>query len=171
MNRLTEHSKTISYIAWRLGLRSEVIASVLARQEYPQSLKRFYRRFIIPKSKNRKRVILAPQGKLRVIQNAIYQRLLRDQKCSDIAHGFIPSRSVITALFPHSGAKLIFLADMKDAFASVPEKVVRRLMADLGFKGKALDWMVMFVWEKEYGEGWVFEGKVRDVSCTRGCYY
>jgi hypothetical protein len=177
MNLLTERTRTIGFLSWKLGVRPEVLASVLARDQYseasgpiaryPDSLRVFYRRFSIPKSGNKRRIILSPQGGLRIIQNAIYQRLLKDQKCSEIAHGFVPGRSVITALLPHAGAKLISLADMQDAFASVPRKIVRRLMAELGFKGRVLDWMVMFVWEKGLGlpQGAPTSGMLFNLAC------
>jgi len=167
MNLLTERERVIGFLSWKLKVNPEVLASVLSREDYPETLLRFYRQFVIPKSGNKRRVILSPQGGLRTIQNAIYYRLLKDQRCADIAHGFVPGRSVVTALSPHSGARSVYLADMKDAFASVPKKVIRQLMTDLGFKGKALDWMVMLVWEKNYGlpQGAPTSGMLFNLAC------
>jgi len=167
-NVLVKRSHNLHYLAWKIHTRPEIIASLVARMnDSDGSLRRFYRRKDIPKSRGRKRIILSPQGRLRLVQDAIYQHLLRPQVCSRIAHGFVPGRSIITALLPHLKADFVFMADMKEAFRSVPKKVVMEIFAQLGFKGETLEWITRFTWEKDFGlpQGAPTSGMLFNLAC------
>ena len=162
MNLLTEKSNNLHYIAWKIGVPQEIIASVLAR-----GVSRFYKKWTIPKNGRQTRTILSPQGGLRTIQEAIYQRMLRKQTVSEIAHGFVPGRSIISALIPHITCNFVYLADMKNAFGSVPKTKVKEILSTLGFKYDVQKLMLSFIWLKDYGlpQGAPTSGALFNLAC------
>ena len=59
------------------------------------------------------------------------------------------------------------MADMKEAFRSVPKKVVMEIFAQLGFKGETLEWITRFTWEKDFGlpQGAPTSGMLFNLAC------
>lgn len=77
----------------------------------------FYKRWYEPKKGGGSRLIMAPTEPLRAIQDGILPILYRVET-SEIAHGFVPGRSLLTNAQPHLQSRSMFCLDIKDAFGS-----------------------------------------------------
>ncbi len=76
-----------------------------------------YRRWEEPKKGGGTRPIMAPTEPLMTIQKRLLPILYR-VKASEIAHGFVSSRSMLTNAKPHLQSRAMFCLDIKDAFGS-----------------------------------------------------
>ncbi len=88
-----------------------------------------YHLFQIPKGNSGKfREISAPDEKLKMVQRRILDRFLYRIQVSNAAHGFVPSRSIVTnARYHLLNAKEVFNIDLKDAFPTVNKNWVKHL--------------------------------------------
>ena len=88
-----------------------------------------YRRYEIPKGNGKVRVIHAPSDELKAAQRALLDRLLSRVPVSPFAHGFALGKSIITNARVHaSTARAVLNIDLQDAFPSVSERQVRKLL-------------------------------------------
>ena len=103
-----------------------------------------YIRFEIPKKSGGKRRISSPSESLRVAQYWILGNILSKVTPSEIAHGFIPGRSIASMAEPHKGAPCVVNVDVKDFFPSVIFPRVKALFVSLGF-GEGAAWVMGLV--------------------------
>ncbi|MEW6211155.1 MAG: reverse transcriptase family protein [Acidobacteriota bacterium] len=96
-----------------------------------------YARFKIPKKTGGERLISAPLPRLKTAQHWILQNILERIEVDDAAHGFRPSRSIVTNALPHVGADCIINIDLKDFFPTVGYKRVKGLFRSLGYSEAA----------------------------------
>jgi hypothetical protein len=117
--------KAIQLLSQWLDLTPEDLNKALALLENEQG----YEHFQIPKGESgRFRDILAPAAELKTVQRRILDRFLYRIQVSNAAHGFIPSRSIVTnARFHLTHAKEILNIDLKDAFPTVNKTWVKHL--------------------------------------------
>lgn len=100
-----------------------------------------YQRFTIPKKKGGRRRISSPSETMRVAQYWVYENILSKIKISEIAHGFVPGRSISTMAVPHQGASCVVNVDVKDFFPSVTFLRAKALFSSLGF-GEGAAWIL-----------------------------
>jgi hypothetical protein len=88
-----------------------------------------YETWSIPKRNGDARRIDAPREPLKGLQRRVLDRLLYRAPVSNAAHGFVPSRSIVTGARVHlPTARTVFNVDLKDAFPSVDVVRVKHLM-------------------------------------------
>lgn len=78
-----------------------------------------YRRFRIPKRLGGSREINVPSPLLLAVQQWILRNVLYKLPASDVAHGGVPGRSIISNATTHLGAKAILKMDLKNFFDTV----------------------------------------------------
>ena len=96
----------------------------------------YYRTFDIPKKKGGFRTITAPHSSLKNIQKWIYYNILNNIKIHGCAHGFAPSKSILTNANVHINQKYLLKIDLKDFFPSIPMSYVLQLFKSLGYTSK-----------------------------------
>jgi len=79
------------------------------------------------------RKISAPKPKLKATQRAILDELLSKLKPSKYAHGFVPSKSIVTNAVPHLGSAVVVNMDLKDFFPTIDYKRVYGFFKKLGY--------------------------------------
>lgn len=95
--------------------------------------------YIKKRHSKRKRKICAPKGDLIRAQDIIYRSiLLKDNRISEAAHGFIPKnntdiRNIYTNAKPHANCKWLVNVDLKDFFPSVRYDMVLSYFKSLGY--------------------------------------
>ena len=88
-----------------------------------------YTRYEFPKGNGQVRVINAPAEELKLCQRKLLDDILSQISVTPFAHGFVPHRSIITNALIHApSARSIFNLDLKDAFPSVSEQSVYRII-------------------------------------------
>ena len=92
-----------------------------------------YKRFAIPKKSGGERVISAPQDRLKTQQYWVYETLLKPLPLHSAAHGFAPSKSILTNAAPHLQADTVINLDLKDFFPSVSYARVLGVFKGLGY--------------------------------------
>lgn len=95
-----------------------------------------YYRFDIPKKSGGMRHIAAPKTQLKMAQRQILEQILQNLKISDMAHGFIKSRSVLTSAKTHNTSPdLLINIDLENFFPTITFERVRGLYQSLGYSG------------------------------------
>lgn len=80
---------------------------------------RNYRTWHLAKKGGGERKIYSPSGKLKEVQRSI-KRLLDDLYVpSDLVHGFLVGRNIVTNATPHVGQRWVFNIDIKDYFPTI----------------------------------------------------
>ncbi len=95
-----------------------------------------YYRFDIPKKSGGMRHIAAPKTQLKTAQRQILEKILYKMEVSDISHGFIKSRSVITGAKTHNTSPdLLINIDLENFFPTITFERVRGLYQSFGYSG------------------------------------
>lgn len=99
--------------------------------------------FNIPKKSPKRKQKYREVIKINTPYNLFYKELLhiieqkikpdRDTFISNIAHGFIKDRGVLTNAKQHLNKKYLFKIDIKNYFKSIPKKGIRSVFLKLGF--------------------------------------
>ncbi len=92
-----------------------------------------YKRFYIPKKTTGKRLISAPMPLLKDAQYWILSNILYKIKPTEQAHGFVPTRSIISNAKPHIHKDVVVNLDLKDFFPSIDYKRVKGLFLKFGY--------------------------------------
>jgi hypothetical protein len=79
------------------------------------------------------RLLEAPKPRLKRIQRWLLSNVLAAIPPSDVAHGFVPGRSVRTFVAPHVGRAVVVRMDLEDFFASVSRARVAALFRRVGY--------------------------------------
>lgn len=95
-----------------------------------------YYRFDIPKKSGGTRHIAAPKTHLKAAQRQILEHILQKVEISDLSHGFIKSRSVLTSAKAHSTSPdLLINIDLENFFPTITFERVRGLYQSFGYSG------------------------------------
>lgn len=95
-----------------------------------------YYRFDVPKKSGGMRHIAAPKTQLKTAQKQILEKILEKTEISDVAHGFIKSKSVLTGAKAHqTSPDLLINIDLENFFPSITFERVRGLFQYLGYSG------------------------------------
>ncbi|MFP9117234.1 reverse transcriptase family protein [Flavobacterium sp. RNTU_13] len=81
----------------------------------------------------KERIIRPSQGKLKIIQSRIKNKILAPIPLPDNVHGGIKKRSNITNAKPHQGKKYIFTTDLQTFFPNISSKKVYDTFIDFGY--------------------------------------
>lgn len=92
-----------------------------------------YIQYGIKKKSGGIRKISAPKPKLKKTQRAILDKLLSRMIIHPKAHGFVPSKSIVTNAIPHIGEDIVINMDLKDFFPTIDYKRVFGMFHKLGF--------------------------------------
>lgn len=93
---------------------------------------RMYSYFDISKSNGKKRIISAPDRRLKMIQRKIAESLTVVYRRRNPVHGFTLGRSVKSNAVTHLHRRYILNIDLKDFFPSITEKRVLGLLQSIG---------------------------------------
>jgi RNA-directed DNA polymerase len=93
---------------------------------------RMYSQFDITKGPGKVRTIMAPDRRLKIIQQALAALLDGLYRVRNPVHGFVPDRSVKTNAEAHRRRRFVVNLDLKDFFQSITEKRVVGLLRALG---------------------------------------
>ncbi len=95
-----------------------------------------YYRFDIPKKSGGTRHIAAPKTQLKAAQRQILEQILQKVEVSDLSHGFIKSRSILTsAKSHHTSPDLLINIDLENFFPTITFERVRGLYQSFGYSG------------------------------------
>ena len=113
-------------------------ASLFAIINKPEA---FYRSFEIRKRSGGVREIRAPYPSLQIIQQWIYEYVLKKQYVHGCVHGFRPRRSIVTNVRTHIGNKYLLKLDLKDFFPSIKINRVVQVYKEIGYT-KTVSWLL-----------------------------
>ncbi len=113
------------------GRNLERLNQWLGKIEWPESWD--YRSFEIRKRNGGKRLIEAPNEKLKALQVRTYELLLKYLKPHPSCVGFVPRLSIVEAAKIHVDKEVIINLDLKDFFHSITEKRVYRYFRGIGW--------------------------------------
>jgi RNA-directed DNA polymerase len=97
---------------------------------------RMYQKFEIPKGEGKKRVISAPDRRLKMLQTKIASSLAPIYRPRNPVHGFVDGRSVKTNATAHLRSKFVMNLDIEGFFSAITEGRVSGLMSALGIDGR-----------------------------------
>jgi RNA-directed DNA polymerase len=100
---------------------------------------RLYTSFEIPKPNGSKRTIRPPKKVLRDLQRTILDTLQAGIRYPRWMTGGVPRRSIFDHAKPHVGQHMVATFDVHAFFPSTNAKLVRKVLAALGFRDAALD--------------------------------
>ena len=116
---------------WRIKKLAELLFVTEAEvKEAADNFEQYCQLYLLrsPKNPMKEREVLATDGVLRKIQNALYKRLFaRHLKPSAYSHGGIRGRSIKSNAIAHFRGRFIFKADVSDFYPSVSHNRVFRL--------------------------------------------
>lgn len=92
-----------------------------------------YRRYEVPKKTGGIRHISAPKPTLAKAQRHILEHLLAKLPVSEVAHGFVPGRSIASNATPHVGAAVVVNLDIQNFFPTVTFPRVKGVFRHLGY--------------------------------------
>lgn len=92
-----------------------------------------YRRFQIPKKTGGFRKISAPMYRLKDAQYWVLQHILDKIALNDAAHGFVPTRSIVSNARPHVGAGVVINLDLQNFFPTITFPRVKGVFRKLGY--------------------------------------
>jgi hypothetical protein len=87
----------------------------------------------VAKARGGWRLLEAPKPRLKRIQRWLLDNVLAPIPPSDVAHGFVPGRSVRTFVAPHVGRALVVRMDLEDFFACVSRARIAALFRRVGY--------------------------------------
>lgn len=87
----------------------------------------------LQKSSGRVRLIEIPKTRQRLLQRRIHAELLSLIPPHEAAHGFRQGRSIVTALNPHVGRRVVLHMDIKEFFPSLESRRVNALFRTVGY--------------------------------------
>ncbi len=92
-----------------------------------------YRRYSIPKKTGGMRGISAPKPALAKAQRWIFERIVGQLRVEPEAHGFVPSRSIVSNATPHVGRHVVINLDLEEFFPSITWRRTKGLFVSLGY--------------------------------------
>lgn len=138
VEKLKEHQMPVIETDRELAKFLEIEYSALRYLAYHRDVVTFdnYYRFEIPKKSGGTRHIAAPKTQLKAAQKQILEQILQKAEISDISHGFIKSRSVLTgAKAHHTSPDVLINIDLENFFPTITFERVRGLYQSFGYSG------------------------------------
>jgi RNA-directed DNA polymerase len=85
------------------------------------------------------RLLETPKPRLKRIQRTVLRELLSAIPPDDAAHGFVPTRSVLSFVAAHVGQRVVLRLDLENFFAAIALRRVRALFARVGYPSAVAD--------------------------------
>lgn len=98
--------------------------------------RRMYHEFSIAKGLGKKRLIQAPDRRLKIIQQKLALSLDQIYRRRNPVHGFVVDRSVKTNAEAHGSRRHVVNLDLQDFFPSITENRIKGLLQSLGIDGR-----------------------------------
>lgn len=92
-----------------------------------------YVRFDVPKKTGGVRTISAPMPQLKAAQYWVLNNILYKITAHDLAHGFLPERSIKTNAEPHVKQAVVINMDLKNFFPTLTYKRIKGMFKSLGY--------------------------------------
>ena len=92
-----------------------------------------YVSFAVPKRRGGERIIMAPKKRLKAVQRALHDQLVKKLSVSEHAHGFVPNRCTRSGAMPHANKAVVVGLDLEDFFGSVTFPRVRGFLIAMGY--------------------------------------
>jgi RNA-directed DNA polymerase len=128
----------------------------------------FYRPSKIKKRDGSFRKLLAPRGKLKLLQSKIKSHVLDKVTLLECVHGGVRHRSVVSNALPHIHKAVVFAVDLKDFFPHVNPDKVCRIFRALGFGEEcALILTKPTTWEYQLPQGTPTSTALANLSLLR----
>ncbi|MGQ9731216.1 MAG: reverse transcriptase family protein [Candidatus Zipacnadales bacterium] len=108
-----------------------------------------YVRFKRPKRGGGERIILAPKRELKQLQRQVLREILERLPVSEVAHGFVAGRSIVTNARPHVGKRVVVNLDLQDFFPSITLARVRGVFTNLGYSYRVASILALLCTEYE----------------------
>ena len=108
-----------------------------------------YQRFAIQKKTGGVRMISAPMPRLKRLQYWILDNILQQIPLAEQAHGFVPSKSIVTNAKPHLQQKVVINLDLKDFFPTVAYPRIKGLFAGQGYGSEVATLLALICSEPE----------------------
>jgi RNA-directed DNA polymerase len=124
-----------------------------------------YKRFYLAKKSGGKRLISAPMPILKNAQYWILEHILYKISPSDSAHGFVPTRSIVTNAQHHVGQDVVINIDLKDFFPTLDYKRVKGLFQSFGYSQQIATILALICTEPEV-EQIAIDGKIYFAATT-----
>ncbi len=118
-----------------------------------------YKRFYLAKKSGGKRLISAPMPILKNAQYWILEHILYKISPTESAHGFVPTRSIVSNAQPHVGKDVVINIDLKDFFPSLDYKRVKGLFQSFGYSQQIATILALICTEPEV-EQIAIDGKI-----------
>ncbi len=103
----------------------------------------------VPKRSGGQRLILAPKRDLKALQRHVLHHLLNHVSVTEMAHGFVAGRSIISNAQPHVGKEIVLNFDLADFFPSITFPRVRGLFLSLGYSFSVASVLALLCTEHE----------------------
>lgn len=100
-------------------------------------LPRYYRIRKIPKTNGKFRVLMIPQGKLRILQDKVQKHIFKQLIWADYVQGGVKGKSCITNALQHTRKDSVLPIDIQDYYPSIRPERVNEVFEFLGFEGQA----------------------------------
>ncbi|MFA8298724.1 MAG: reverse transcriptase family protein [Hyphomicrobiales bacterium] len=111
-----------------------------------------YTRFFMEKKTGGKRMISAPKPRLKKVQNWLLENLLYKLQTNEVAHGFIPNKSILTNAMPHINKKVVINMDLKNFFPSLTYERVKGMYKSFGYSEQISIILALLTTEPEVAE-------------------
>ncbi len=108
-----------------------------------------YKRFEIPKNNKEVRVISAPMYLLKTAQYWVLENILYKIKIEEEAHGFVPSKSILSNAKVHVAQSLVVNMDMRNFFPTITYKRVKGMFSKLGYAEQVATVLALLCTEPE----------------------
>lgn len=108
-----------------------------------------YQRFGIHKKTGGVRQISAPMPRLKRLQYWVLDNILQKIPLAEQAHGFAPSKSIVTNAEPHVGKKIVINLDLKDFFPTVSYPRIKGIFSNQGYSDEVATLLALVCSEPE----------------------
>jgi RNA-directed DNA polymerase len=105
----------------------------------PETKLRHYIYHRLPRRRGRSRLLEIPKPRLKNLQRRILHEILDSIPPHDAAHGFRPSRSIVSYAQPHVGQRIVLRFDLREFFASVRVSRIRAIFRTAGYPRAVAD--------------------------------
>jgi len=111
-----------------LNLSALTTHTAVELQDLVDNIQSCYHIYKISKGNGKFRVIKAPNDELKEIQNRLLREVFYTVMPHDVAHGFVPERSILSNAKPHVGHRMVANFDITDFFPSTKQKMVKAVL-------------------------------------------
>jgi RNA-directed DNA polymerase len=98
---------------------------------------RYYRKFSIPKSNGKRRIIKQPSKNLKAVQAWILRNILDKFQPTPYAMAFIKGKNILDHTSPHVNNRYFLIVDLEEFFPSITKRRIENVFHLMGYSRKA----------------------------------